>query len=58
MWVQVEIRHVADCSALRSFGFITISLEEIVAFLVSEEIADVPDRTPEVVVGPCGCSPE
>jgi len=36
---------------LRSIGFITCGLEEVVAFLVSEEITDVSNGAPEIVVG-------
>ncbi|WP_435140426.1 hypothetical protein [Pseudopelagicola sp. nBUS_19] len=42
---------------MRSIGLIGSGLEEIVAFLVGEEITNVTDRAAEVVVGPCGCSP-
>ena len=39
---------------MRSLGFIASGLEEVVAFFVGEEIADVTDGAPEVVVSACG----
>lgn len=39
---------------LRLIGFIASGLEEIVALLVSEEITDMPNGVPEIVVGPGG----
>lgn len=36
---------------LRSFGFISCGFEEVVAFFFGEEVADLSDRLPELVVG-------
>ena len=40
---------------LRSIGLISCGFEEIVAIFFGEEVADVADRLPELVMGPdCG----
>ena len=43
-------------SVLRSIGFASSSPEEVVAFVLDEEVADMADSAPEVFVGP-RCSP-
>ena len=43
---------------MRSIGFISSSLEEVVAFLIREEFTDVTDGAPEIVIGPRSRSPD
>ncbi len=45
-----QCRAFAAWSVLRSIGFITRSLEEVVAFFLLEEVADASDGLPELVV--------
>ena len=42
----------------RLIGFVTCGFEEVVAFFVREQIADVSDRVPELIVGSGGGFPE
>ena len=43
---------------LRSIGFISCGFEEVVALFVLEEIADLADSLPELVIGSCSGFPD
>ena len=51
---SVASARIGPLSALRSIGFMSCGFEEVVAFFVPEEVADVSDRLPELVIGSGG----